>query len=216
MSKTAKKKIAKKPRVFRSVDEVKKAYFPKKYAEDMKALNDKIDLLDSRLRTLNAWETMQDAMEEARSAPAEKWKPKANEVMGCVNNSFAYICDSVNEDGWSIEVSNSGGSLGQKSYKIFRKATGAEMTYQQCVDIVSERIASHKAKEEQRVRDDERAKEMAKKLEFGTRVKWDTWTGRVACEGPDHENQYLVAYKPGNGSVWHSTWVLRRDLTIID
>mgnify|MGYP003525096333 FL=1 len=153
MKKTATKKRAKKPRVFRSVDEVKKAYFPKKYAEDMKALNDKIDLMDSRLRTLKAWETMQDAMEESRLAPAEEWVPKVNEVMGCVNNQFAYICDSVNEDGWSINVSNSGGSLGQKSYKIFRKATGDEHAYRTCVDIVAERVASHKAKEEQRAKE---------------------------------------------------------------
>ncbi len=42
----------------------------------VRALQSSVDMLDSRLRTLKAWETMQDAMEESRSAPAEEWKPK--------------------------------------------------------------------------------------------------------------------------------------------
>lgn len=36
------------PRIFHSVDEVNKAYFPKKYREDMKAIKDRLTTIENR------------------------------------------------------------------------------------------------------------------------------------------------------------------------
>ncbi len=212
MSKTAKKKIAKKPRVFRSVDEVKKAYFPKKYAEDMKALNDKIDLLDSRLRTLNAWETMQNAMEEARSAPAEEWVPKAGDWVVVTgecgqggSRRFIGVMGQI-ECEWPNSFINPAWIVtGTESWfakSSIRPATEAE-------------IASHKAKEEQRAKDDERAKEMAAPLEFGMKVRTTQGNGFVhgvygdGCTHPT--GRWWIAF-PHNVLNHYA----RKDITIID
>ena len=192
MSKKTAPKTPKKPRVFRSVDEVKKAYFPKKYAEDMKALNDKIDLMDSRLRTLNAWETMQDAMEESRSAPAEEWVPKAGDYV-----TPAIGMDTMDEpyrvhNPWEVgEVKEVGANALVKwpskpvahwySYELnarIKPATDAE-------------IADHKAKEEQR----------ALEAEW---KKYDVLQVQDACHVAPHEAAELLCLaKPIKGLMRH-------------
>lgn len=203
MSKTTLKKKTKKPTHVRqwTNNELMKALTADHDGLELKliAIQGSVDMLGQRI---DAMRHEQFALsQESRSAPAEevdglgvfpKHQP-GDLVIHVLVGGALHTVREVAQQGMMVYLDSDPGCVPAGWY---RKPTEAE-------------VAEYKAKEE-------RQKELAKPLEFGTRVKWDTSTGRVACEGPDHENQYLVAYKPGNGSVWHSTWVWRRDLTILD
>ena len=149
------------PRIFHSVDEVNKAYFPKKYREDMKAIKDRLTTIENRaedqailieqhrsntvtaFRNNGARQEEQDkrltALEQAAKPtdppPAEKWVPEVGE--------------------W----------VALKGESKLRQVT--EVKY---------------ISEEARLKSEQAAKELAMPLEFGTRVKFDD--GRemhVAC-----------------------------------
>ena len=128
MKETAKEKSAKKPRPERAT---------------LASLNRKVDLMDSRLRTLKAWETMQDAMEESRSAPAEEWKPKVGD--------WANWRGRTECGPHQVEKVGSGKTLEMKDLPFL-------YDWSEWTPCTPAEIAAHKAKEEQRAKEAEWAK----------------------------------------------------------
>lgn len=208
MSKNTAPKKTKKPRVFRSVDEVKKAYFPKKYAEDMKALNDKIDLLGQRI---DAMRHEQVALsQESRSAPAEEW-PKAGDwvVALPVDQRAGSLGGALDIGSSPIQVKQIDTTLSGSKRAVlvstdprplhidcrnFRPATEAE-------------IASHKAKEEQREREAEREK-------FDVLQPGDTISVATAAERDELLDLFKQAgYRIGVGGYSVATLMLDPDPT---
>ena len=161
----------------------KKAKKPRPERVTLASLNRKVDLLDSRLRTLKAWETMQDAMEESRSAPAEEPLRAGDYVYLTRGHTFDAFHDTI------VRVKRVYPN-GSPDFDHPASATGGDATAVMWRRATPAEIASHKAKEEQRAiakrAEDGRAKELAKPLEFGTKVK--------LCGNHDTPGDYIALY----------------------
>ena len=185
------------PRIFHSVDEVNKAYFPKKYREDMKAIKDRLTTIENRaedqailieqhrsntvtaFRNNGALQEEQDkrltALEQAAKPtdppPAEKWVPEVGEWVALKGESKLI---QVTEVKYINDRSSPPCAYGKNPdwgayVHNLRKPSEAE-------------IAEHKRSEEARLKSEQAAKELAMPLEFGTRVKFDDGREmRVAC-----------------------------------
>lgn len=174
----------------------------------VRALQSSVDMLDSRLRTLKAWETMQDAMEEARSAPAEEPLRAGDYVYLTRGHTFDAFHDTIVRVKWVYPNGSPGfdhpasATGGDATAGMWRRATPAE-------------IADHKAKEEQRAKEEERAKEMAAPLEFGMKVRTtqgDGFVHGIYGDGCTHPTgRWWIAF-PHNVLNHYA----RKDITIID
>ena len=120
----------------------------------------------------------------ARSAPAEEWVPKVDREarpcyvvrigdLGIGGTPIGTIGKVLTESDHDYNVEWATGITRDVSKSLTRPATSAE-------------IASHKAKEEQRAKEAEWAKELAKPLEFGTKVK--------LCGNHDTPGDYIALY----------------------
>lgn len=180
---------------------------PKLERVTLASIDRKIDLLESRIATLKAYETMMAEMEEARTAhPVETeqtptlkvgdlvvWKSAPRE--GVVHppkgvGKVTKVGRTNFTDKAYVDVEGCDGVLGCYWAEDFRPATPEE-------------IAKHKE-----------AEELAKPIGFGTRVKLvsDGIEWRVATEIPDASGSYrLVEYTPDNGPIWRK----RHEFTVI-
>lgn len=163
---------------------------PKRERVTLASIDRKIDLLESRIATLKAYETMMAEMEEA-----ETDKLRAGDLAVIKDNSIlgaGVLCDDPLKLGWRIDFPNG-------EYRLIGRGCAARPTQAE--------IAAHKkAKEE--------AEELAKPIGFGTRVKLvsDGIEWRVATEIPDASGSYrLVEYTPDNGPIWRK----RHEFTVI-
>ncbi len=181
----------------------KKAKKPRPERVTLASLNRKVDMLDSRLRTLKAWETMQDAMEESRSAPAEEWTPKAGDLVVVSRMAERHFPENVGKVM----------TIGSYNRELeWANIDGVNWHVNNLHPATSAEIASHKAKEEQRAKEDERAKERAKPLEMGTPIRLKIPTHVQGIYLKPYKGAHLVYFKNDDAS----SMLGRHEFTIID
>lgn len=185
------------------------------------SLDRKIGLIESRLATLNAYETMMASIADAKAAPAEpkeeevKWVPKVGEYYtatedlgwykkGCVYQ-WAHHAGRTHEPLGMCDRPNSSITFSPEHHcRILRPATPAE-------------IADHKRKMQEAEKKAAEEAEAAKAIGFGTRVKVacreeEVW--KVACDEPSDEGYWRLApRKCGN---LNTMTAKRHEFTVID
>ncbi len=83
-------------------------------------------------------------------------------------------------------------------------------------------IAAHKEAEVERKRKEQEAAELAKPIEFGTRVRFclnirkgkPEHEAKIACDGPDEDGYFMLSYQADDG-LHNPTWRKRSEFTIL-